>query len=87
MILEFTSSTPNSQLGESNDPSASFICSVSENAKVNSKGTNHLSLLGQLHPSLWAEFSNDIGGIHSAPPITIQIDPSKPLPESVNTFK
>ena len=45
-----------------------------------SGNTDHLSLLNQLPPSLWAKYPTDIDKIHSALPIKIQIDPSKPLP-------
>lgn len=41
--------------------------------------TDHSDLLGQL-TSLGAKSSTDIGRIYSAPPLKIQIDPSKPLP-------
>lgn len=70
----------NINLGESSRTSTSFTCSISDGTGAGSKDTNHLSLLGQLPPSLWAKFSTDIGKIHSVPPSKIQIDPSPPLP-------
>ena len=36
--------------------------------------------MNQLPLSLWAKYPTDVGKIHSAPPIKIQIDLSKPLP-------
>ena len=81
MILEFDMSHQNSQAGELNDPLTSFICSIFGGSGGNSGNTNHLSLLNQLPPSLWARSPTDIGKVHSAPPIKIQIDSSKPLPK------
>ena len=46
--------------------------------------TDHLSLLNQLPPSLWAKSTTVIGKIHSAPPIKVRIDPSKL--ELINTL-
>ena len=53
---------------------------ISDDNKIDSGNTDHLSLLNQLPLSLWAKSPTDVGKIHSTPPIKIQIDPSKPLP-------
>lgn len=42
--------------------------------------TNPLSLLDQLSSCIWARSLTDIGRIHSAPFIKIQIEPQNPLP-------
>ena len=57
-----------------------LICFISDGTRDDSGSINHLSLLNQLPPSLWAKSPTDIGKIHSTPPIKIQIDPSKRLP-------
>lgn len=78
--LEFDSSYQNGQPGELNDTLTSFICAAPDSTSVDSGNTDHLSLLNQLPPSLWAKSPNDISKIHSTPPLKIQKDPSKPLP-------
>ena len=52
---------------------------ISDDNKIDSGNTDHLSLLNQLPLSLWAKSPTDVGKIHSTPPIKIKIDPSKPL--------
>lgn len=71
IILKFDSNFQNSQLGELNGSSASFICSVSEGNTADSGVRDHLSLLDQLPSSLWANSSTDTSKTHSAPPIKI----------------
>ena len=63
----------------------SFLCFVSDSTRTDSENTDHLSLLNPLPSSLWAKSPTDIGKIHSAPPIKIQIDLLKPLP-SINQY-
>ena len=58
----------------------SFIYSFSNCTRADSGNTDHLSLLNQLPPSLWAKSLTDVGKIHNTPPMKIQVDPSKPLP-------
>ena len=76
IILEFDNSPP----GELNDPLTSFICSISDDTRAESGNTDHLSVLNQPLPFLWAKFPTDIGKIHSTPSIMIRIDSSEPLP-------
>ena len=57
----------------------SFICSISDGTRADPGNTDHLSLLKQLPPSLWAKSLTNIGKIHSTPPIKVQTDSSKPL--------
>ena len=80
IILEFDSSHQSHPPGELNYPLTSFICSVSESIRAYSRNTDHLSLLNQLPSLFWAKSPTDVGKIHSAPPIKIHTDPSKPLP-------
>ena len=80
MTLELDGSHQSSQPGKLNDPLTSFICSISVGARADSGNTDRSSPLNQLPPSLWAKSQTDIDKIHSAPPIKIQIDPSKLLP-------
>lgn len=80
MIVEFYSSHQNNQSGKLNDPSTSFICSISDSSIAEPGSPDQFSLLGQLPSSLWAKSSIDIGRTHSASPIKIQTDSSKSLP-------
>ena len=80
IILEFDSSNQNNQSGELNNPSTSFICPISDDTGADSGNPDHLSLLIQLPPPLWAKSPTGVGKIHSASPIDIQVDLSKPLP-------
>ena len=57
-----------------------LIFAPSGSTSADSGNTEDLSLLNQLPSLLWAKYPTDIGKIHSALPIEIQIDPSKSLP-------
>ena len=63
----------------------SFICSLSDDTRTYSVNTDHLPLLNQLPLSLWAKSPTDVGKIHRAPPIEIQIKPLKPI-SKINQF-
>lgn len=79
IILQLDSSHQSSQSGKLNDPLTYFISSVFDGTTADSGHTDHLFLLGQIPPSLWAKSPTDIGKIHSTTPITFLIDPSKSL--------
>ena len=67
IILEFDSSHQNHQPGKLNDPFDSFICSVSDSSRVDFGNTDHLSLLNQPPPSLWAKSPTDISNFKEHP--------------------
>ena len=77
IILEFQSSHQNKQAGELNNPMASFICSVFDSSRDGFENTDHLSLLNQSPPSLWAKSPTD-GKIYSMH--ILKVDPSKSFP-------
>lgn len=81
-MLEFDGNCQNGLLGELNGLSTSLIRSSFNSTVAESDNTDQLSLLDQLPSFLQAKYSTDIGRIHSAPPIQIQIDPSNPFPSS-----
>ena len=80
IVLEFDSSQQRNQSGELNNPLIYFISFISYSTRADSGNTDHLSLLNQLPLTLYAKSPTDIGKIHSASLIKIQIDTSKPLP-------
>lgn len=74
-MLVLDGDSQNDQLGELRGFSGSFICAVFGGTVAESESTDQLSLWDTFPSSLWA-----MGRIHSATPVKIQIDPSKPLP-------
>ena len=54
-ILQLDSSHQSSQSGRLNDPLTYFICSVFDDTTADSRNTDHLFLLDQIPPSLWAK--------------------------------
>ena len=77
IILQLDSSHQSSQSGKLNDPLTYFISSVFDGTTADSGHTDHLFLLDQIPPSLWAKSPTVIGKIHSAHPIKIQINTPK----------
>ena len=59
MILEIDSGHQSNPPHELNDPLTSFICPISDGPRADSGNTDHLSLLSQLPPSLWAKSPTD----------------------------
>lgn len=82
IILQLDSSHQSSQSGKLNDPLTYFISSVFDGTTADSGHTDHLFLLGQIPPSLWAKSPTDIINIkiHGGPLIKIHINPTKSLP-------
>lgn len=76
-FLQLDSSHQSSQSVKLNDPLTYFISSVFDGTTADSGNTDHLFLLDQIPPSLWAKSPTDFGKIHSARPIKIQINTPK----------
>lgn len=80
MILGFDSNNQESQLGESSNSSAPFICSISAGTEANSMGINRFIPTGSAATLVISKVLNQHWQNPQCTPLKIQTYPSKPCP-------